>query len=202
MGKKLLILLLLTIAVLSLIITEIGMFPVLLLWGVLLLYSIKDLDNRITFFAFLISFFTFLLGRLLVQSFTKDTPEDLFNVYIDFKASTEDFILKTLFVSLCVVFIGYSFGQRVRSKKRDVAQNNTSYSSNLQKYAKWLVYLTFVFDLIETMDRVRYVWSNGYFNYYMSYEPNLPYIVEKLSSFFVFAVFLFYQLFHPRKGQR
>ena len=199
MCNKLLVLLLVTIVVLSLMITEIGFLSVILIWVLLLIYSIKDLDNRITFFTFLLSFFTFLLGRVLVQSITKDTPEDLFNVYIDFKPSTEEFILKALLVSLFVVFIGYSFGKRVGYTKRKEVGNTTNYAEKLQKYSKWLVYLTVIFDLIVTMDRVLYVWTNGYFNYYMSYEPNLPYIVEKLSDFFVFAVFLYLATLPPKK---
>jgi len=190
MGKELLALLVITIVVLSFL-TEIGTFSVILLWIVLLLYTIKDLDNRIAFFAFLISFFTFLLGRFLVQSFTTVLPDDTFNLYIDFKPTTESFIFKSILVSLCVVYIGYYWGQKVGSKNIKVIHNTTNYAIKVRTFSKWLVYLTFVFDFIETLERVSYAWSNGYFEYYMGFEQNLPYLVYKLSSFFVFAVFLF-----------
>lgn len=198
MGKKLLILLLLTITVLSLIITEIGSFSVILIWGLLLIYAIKDLYNRIAFFAFLVSFFTFLLGRFLVQSFTTVLPEDTFNLYIDFKPDTEVFIFRSILVSLCVVFLGYYFGQNIGRKKKNIVHHSNNYAIRVRKYSKILVYITFIFDFIETLERVRYAWSNGYFEYYMGFEQTLPYLVYKLSSFFVFAVFLYLATLPPK----
>lgn len=199
MGKKLLVLLLFTITLLSLIITEIGSFSVILIWALLLIYSIKDLDNRIVFFAFLISFFTFLLGRFLVQSFTTILPDDTFNLYIDFKPDTEAFIFRTILVSLCVIFIGYYFGQKVGRKSKIVVRYSTNYAIRVRQFSKALVYLTFVFDLIESLERVRYAWNNGYFEYYMGFEQALPYMVYKLSSFFIFAVFLYLATLPPKK---
>lgn len=179
-------------------ITEIGTFSVIFIWILLMVYAIKDLDNRIAFFAFLVSFFTFLLGRFLIQSFTKVLPDDYFNVFIDFKPSTENFIFKTILVSLCVVFLGYYYGQNIGRKKRNIVHYSNNYAIRVRKYSKILVYVTFIFDLIETLERVQYAWGNGYFEYYMGFEQNLPYLVYKLSSFFVFAVFLYLATLPPK----
>lgn len=191
MVRNLLVYLSIILVILSLMITEIGTFSVILIWILLMVYAIKDVDNRIAFFAFLVSFFTFLLGRFLVQSFTKVLPDDYFNVFIDFKPSTENFIFRTILISLCFVFLGYYLGQKLSGKRRILVQHSTNYVDRVRKYSKWLVYLTFVFDLIESLERVRYAWNNGYFEYYMGFEQALPYIVYKLSSFFILAVFLY-----------
>lgn len=171
----------------SLFVPQISSVVILVFWALLLSYTIKDLNNRVTLFAFLIAFFTFLLGRFLVKSLTNVLPVDGFNEFIDFSNNTEQFIFRTIIISLCFIFIGYLYGERRRCKNASI---NQGYATEVRRLSKWLVYLTFFFNLAEVLERVYYAGSNGYFEYYVSFQQNMPYIVYKLASFFVFSVFV------------
>lgn len=168
--------------------------PVLVIvWLVITLYSIKDINNRSALFLFLISFFTFLLGRLIISSIlpSNQLPDDFFNKYIDFSESTEQFVFSALIVSLVCLFIGYSIGEKPRKVKHsDDGQSESDYARNIRKASAVLVYITFAFCICEILEKVYYVGINGYFEYYATFTQSLPYVVYKLSSFFVFAVFL------------
>lgn len=164
---------------------------IIVLWVILLLFAINKLNQRATLFAFSISFFTFILGRFLVKSITDVLPFDGFNVYLDFSDNTTNFIYKTLIVSIVFIFLGYISGEKLNAntKKRSYIRNDR-YFYKVRNLSRYLVYVTFAFNIMEILERVYYAGSNGYFEYYTSFRQNMPYIVCKLSSFFVYSVFL------------
>lgn len=195
----------LAICILSILITmvsrNIDTIVVMILWISILLYSIRNLSKRSALFAFIISFFTFLLGRFLVESIADVLPTDYFNIFIDFSSGTIQFIYKALIVSLATVFIGYIIGEQSNIKPTKDS-SRSPYYNEIRKLSKFLVYFTFTFYILEIIERIYFVGINGYFEYYASFSQHLPYLVYKFSSFFVYSVFLYLATLPDKKDAK
>lgn len=84
---------------------------VFLVWLNMMFYSYKDLGSRGMLFAFGIAFFTFLMGRELLERFFGYQVEDF----------SEDIIIHTdivLLISLTTIFIFYIIFKSVNRKKK------------------------------------------------------------------------------------
>ena len=87
-----------------------AMFPnmwritaILLLWSNMVIYSLSDIENNVALLAFLISFFTFLVGRETLERFGLHTIESVFSEELNKHAEN------MLLISLAVIFIAYIF---------------------------------------------------------------------------------------------
>lgn len=163
-------------------------------------YALEQFSTRIIFFAFNITFFTFLLGRIITKPLTGFYDPYNNNFYgLDFNnVDTIRFIFISLFISLLFIYIGYSL---VKDKG---IKTSWKYSGRLNVYkvaffSKYLFYFTFIFNVVVLLEKVKFSSDNGYMELYSSYATNLPYLFVKISEMAPIAFFVFLATFPTKR---
>ncbi|HFI0263675.1 TPA: O-antigen polysaccharide polymerase Wzy family protein [Streptococcus suis] len=164
---------------------------VLIVWFGVVYYCFRDLPKHFTLFSFMITFFTFLLGRDATYLFLGARS---FRIISDESASTHAYW--SILVSLIFVFLAYYFTRassliRIREIQ---AQPSIDYIVAVRAVAKYSFYFTYIFLIIALIYQVRYVMNVGYLESYSSLEggAGTPNFISRLSSFspFLFYIFL------------
>lgn len=179
----------------------------LILWFILLYVGLIDMDNKAPFIAFLVSFFTFLIGREALERFELHEETLLFSN--ELTATAENIVL----LALCFLAIGYFIPvPRVVNKSYKesyavVDNSNDSrffseYYNAVRTISKYVFYLTFVFKFFDTLDAVRHVFINGYYSLYTTYTSSLPYIIVKLGDMSTIALWVFLSTMPSKKDVR
>lgn len=128
-------------------------------------------------FAFLISFFVFLMGRELLEIFNIHTIETSFDDVYNAHAE------KLLVCSLLCVGIGYRLSKRIRIHKKIVPkQNSLSTYYSIRKASMIIFGATYIVNLFQVYDVVRFVSANGYIAFYVSYKSSVPYLIGKIGD--------------------
>ena len=183
---------------------KVGLVVVLMLyWLYCLLYSLKKIDARISFFSFLITFFTFLLSRLFIDTLLPDFSSDYtVNVSnkLPYSLNAEPFVFYVLIVSL----VGLSLGFLKNSDKLSSVTciENPLYINKIRLLSRRLSYLFFIFTLVVTIEKIRYIWSNGYVDFYLNYKEGLPHIFYTLAAAYKFAFFIFLSTLPSKKESK
>lgn len=160
-----------------------------------LLYSCEQFSERIIFFAFNITFFTFLVGRLVIKSLTNYV--DIYNnnkFGLDFNDEQIIWsIFVILFLSLLFLFIGYSLfksDEKINLNKFSGIQARISIVS-IALVSKWLFYFTAIFNVLILLDQARFTNTAGYTELYASYTSSYPYFFVKLAEMSPGALFMY-----------
>ncbi|MBE6109021.1 MAG: O-antigen polysaccharide polymerase Wzy [Erysipelotrichaceae bacterium] len=152
---------------------------ILIVWSNGIIYALDDLNNRSSMFAFLISFFTFLIGRQAMERFGIYEVEHVFSEELNLLA--ENMLLVSLIVLLTFYVIFNSF-----SRKKTVNTMRSDYSSMnyrmIREVSRFFFMVTFLFSLVTLLDIVIYVLRNGYLSYYTSYTSSVPYVIKKIGE--------------------
>lgn len=163
-----------------------------------IIYSIQEFNERIIFFTFNITFFTFLIGRLVIKRIT--SYEDIYNNFsqygLDFMDNDIAFhIFISVFISLLFLFLGYSlFKEKFDEKNnkplriKEISQNDRN---KIATVSKGIFYLTYIFSVIVFLDRARYASSMGYSELYSSYTSSLPSFMVKISEMTTIGLFIY-----------
>lgn len=165
----------------------------LVLFVVELIYASKDLNKNIAFILFLVAFFTFLMGRLILPLFINlDDYSEVFFSYMDYKSSTYFHVILSLYITLLFIFVSYTMVE----KKMPDSLNLGFFPDSprikfVRRCAKIAMWMSFPFALLVILEKVRYVMVNGYAGMLLEQESNLPTIVIILSALFEYMVFLF-----------
>lgn len=172
---------------------QVGLVVVLMLyWVYCLLYSLKKIDGRIAFFSFLITFFSFLLSRLFIDTllpgFSSDYTVNVLNK-LPYSRSAEPFVFYALIVSLTGLSFGFLRNSDNVSKVTRI--ENPLYLDKIRLLSRRLAYLFFAFTLVVTIEKIRYIWANGYIDFYLNYKEGLPHIFYTLAAAYKFAFFIF-----------
>lgn len=165
---------------------------VLLLWIGNVLFCIRKLKKRVFFFAFHVTFFTFLLGR---------TVANIINGKEDYFTFSNAILVHTkvcLFIALISLKVSYcffenykiTFREKTVHSSRKMIYSGSKYNS-IRMVSKYLLFFTFIFDVMVIVEKSIFVISNGYAEYYVSYASHLPYVVVKLGDAFHVALFVF-----------
>ena len=169
---------------------------VMVLWGCLLVYAIRDTRNRAGLFVFLLAFFLFLLGGDFFEMYFGYPQEFEFAVFLDNHAYV------CLIISLAFLFVGF-YGmtngmERMKplpeSKKWDPEQTLI-----LRRVLLIGVYVTVVPFFLKTLDAGLYTLQNGYLKYYTEFKCRLPAPVEIMSEWFTMFFFAYLATMPPKK---
>ncbi len=161
-------------------------------------YILKSgLNSSITIAAFFVTFFTFLLTRIIFPLFfdTSDLAlelgETIFNDEINLKVNLQ------LYIALLSVYLGYRL-----TPLKTINSINPFFENHgvvrVRKISKKAIYFFSIFVLVGLYDQIRYVKTNSYADYYLFYSPQVPYIFVFLASFFEYF-FYFYMATMPSK---
>ncbi|MGG4040959.1 O-antigen polysaccharide polymerase Wzy family protein [Bacillus smithii] len=157
-------------------------------------YSCERFSERSIFFAFNITFFTFLVARLVVKPLTGYYDKYNNNYYgLDFDTeSVVWFIFISLFISLLFLFFGYCLiknNKKIKSKKLKIYDKLSV--KNISIVSKILFYFTYVFNVLVLLDKAKFSSSYGYMELYVSYSSSYPLWFVKLADMCPSALFVY-----------
>lgn len=164
---------------------------VFIMWLSLIVYTAKGLDRNFPFFAFLISFFTFLLAGLVLER-----SSGIGNAM----TARMIFQCQTLVVSLLFLFFGYFLSEKssrsingADSSSQGVAVlRKQEYYYAIRRISKGLVYFCSVFALIEVIEQISFFRSHSYIELYSDFRGSLPYLVYKFANLFSLSAYIYY----------
>lgn len=174
----------------------IGIDPIYILtfsvWFISLIYAAYNLKERSLLFAFLVSFFVFLLGgHFVYEYFGMDVKHYLGDEY--YRHSNI-----ALLISVITLFISYHLNfkflkaldneDRIRRNKQN-KKINIHNRIKIRKVSKLLFYITSIFWIYALMGKVSFVRGNSYYEYYTDFQSGLPFLVKVISSM---APYFFY----------
>ena len=172
----------------------IGVLATLMFWLVFLVKMLKNWRKNILPFFFLICFFSFLLGGYLMNligmsEFNQDKE-------------TTIFALNIIFISLCSIWTGIFFADKIRftiARKSSNRQSDVlTVYSGLEKLAMVLYWVAFPFYILNFVTRNRFVAIFGYLEYYRSYRGTSD-LVSYGNIVCMFAFYLFLACFPSKK---
>lgn len=156
-----------------------------------LTYAVKQFKKRFVFLCFNLTFFTFLVGQMLLADLSFVLDEDMLFLS-EFSNKTQKHIYICLFLSLISVYIGYCYFEN-KQKRSKIELFNFSDNTilRLRKLSKSLMYFFFVFALAENVEKALFVQQAGYASYYTDFHSSLPFFVSRLSRFYEYSFFLY-----------
>lgn len=172
---------------------------ILVVWINMIIYTISDLKNHVALFAFLISFFTFLIGRQALERFGFHTIESVFSEEINSHAEI------LLLISLMVIFGSYIFSHSIRVTKNrgeyKIDYNSIKYES-VRYTSKIIYYATYFFNLYSVLEIVSYVLQHGYAAFYTGYTTKVPYLIGKIGDMSPIAFWVYLSTMPSKKESK
>ena len=150
---------------------------IILIWANMILYALEDFHNRSYMLMFLVAFFTFLIGRQALERFGLHTIVARFSDEINIQVEV---MLLISLISLSVVYIFPNHNSN------NIIQSNTMYASNqtisIRRASVAVFYATYLANIYNVLDVVKYVFANGYLRMYTSYSSSVPFIIEEIGE--------------------
>lgn len=157
------------------------------LWVDIIVYSIKNLRSRIGLLLFSVSFFNFLLGRLINDVFNLSLVDYI--VSFDFNDKTKMFMCATMFVALMSVLNVFHYINKDVYIKKSFSKDNEIL--RIRKISKNIAYFCATFAILRVLESVYKVWTGDYAALYIGTGNLLPSFVYKLSDTFNLVMFIF-----------
>ena len=165
-----------------------------MLWSVLLafmgnlIFSFENVKSRIFFMTFNIMIFVFLLSRPTVSMFRGE-------LWWYFKRDQNFFAISSLFVTCYFLLFGAVLAEKIFSEKRIVQRNMVSdekdFNKNLQMISLLIYVLSTVSELLLSYEKISFMYSRNYVEYYTSFETHMPLIVRGVSGFVLPSLCIF-----------
>ena len=164
----------------------------LLLFGIVVVNCLRRINEHITLLVFLIAFFTFLMGRMIIPLFY-DTSNLIFDIGgEDFSVSTMSHMYLCLYLSLLFVFVGYTLSSFYwNNDDKDHFIVDSDEVIVIRDLVKKLLFFSLPFLFLMTIERIFYVFREGYMAMYIDFQSRLPYLVTLFGSLFNYAFFIF-----------
>lgn len=163
-------------------------YSVFLMWINNVCYAIEDFYERIFFFAFQITFFTFLMGR---------TVSGLFLIKKDYYNFSNDILMHTeicLFTALISLYVGYFLFTKVcltKHKTLQVIDYESPKYHLTRQISKYLFWCMLPFSMLVIAEKAIFVRTMGYADYYVEYTSRFPYFVTKFGDICPLAFYIF-----------
>lgn len=144
-------------------------------------YTLKNLDENVFMFCFLICLFTFILcGQIFCR---------LFDVYYyDFPNDIELHTDICITISIIGLLIGYVTLKNIKftfEKKSNTTLDltNSIHYINIRKMSKLFFFMCYLFWILTVVDVILFVRINGYIAYYVSYSSRIPSVLRQIGYF-------------------
>ena len=157
--------------------------------------------ERLPFLLFNITFFTFLLSRLVVLRIDGTT------LLAEYSTYTKEHVFFYLIIGLITITIGQILYERMhKTRERLLIQADflceekwKLKNANLLFVILALYYITYPLSFLDIMDKAIFVGTHSYSSYYTEYSSRLPYILAKIGSLNRIAFVLLLCVEHRRK---
>lgn len=155
-----------------------------LYFGCNIIYACRNIRTHLSYLMFMSTLFLFMLSKVLLDILL--TGEWLANYSYEIKKQTITIILISLF-SLSIGACLYNVKNKIKYNKGKnlITQIDCLQNDNLLIYSKValiLFYISYLPDLLQTIDIVRYTITDSYISLYTSYQSSLPVIIRKVGD--------------------
>lgn len=173
--------------------------PMVLLVATLLIfthniaYSLKNFYERIIFFSFNVTFFIFLIGRIVVSGIFgyKIELRGLFGLDFEEK-ETLNMVIICLYIALLALCIGYALIQKYDLKFLQAKKElNPGYLHSLRFFSLAFFYFCMVFRIIYLFEMKQTAVAEGYYESFMTFKSSLPSILVQISQMYDVAFFAY-----------
>ena len=170
-------------------------WAVITMWLCMLIKNLRR--DSFTVLAFLISFFAFLIGALLVKHFDSS---------VALRFSSDDAMhhtLISLFIALAFVDLGTYIANKVKFKTSEIKFPGSGDITRIQKASKSVYIFTAAFAILISIEKCVYVILSGsYTSYYINFSSVLPSFFTRIADMSEFAFFIFLATMpEPRKNK-
>ena len=180
-----------------------------------IIYTLIKLENRVILFAFML-LFVFLMGSQFVEEFFSLEKTIVFSEQINRHINI------SIIISLLCIMVGFIMGsylhtntiiqkyikdkfsfieryvsflkpkRKLQDKIIDTDIYSSDYYLSVRFVSKIIFYVTYVPCILILMERISFVQNFGYYESYISYISNIPYIFTKIGEVapIVFYIFL------------
>lgn len=161
---------------------------VLIIWLGNMIFCFQDFQKRFLFLLFHVSFFTFLLGRIVISCFSE------FNWWEEIQQGYENncFALFAITLSLVSLFIGAlcveHFEKNRKYKTFDLSRFKIEFKKNLQASSLIVFLVSFVFYCFQEGEKLLYIWDKSYLKYYSGFQQQLPFWIYTIASFMKYSL--------------
>lgn len=167
---------------------KLSFFCALILFVIGFVFLLKDLEYNVFMLAFLVSFFTFLLGSEAIWLMGWGDNKYLFPQEVDNHAYV------SITISVMFLFLSYIATNSYLRKKHPVAVSETVLSDrvlSIRKVSLFFYYGLLVFKIIINLSELIFVRTFGYSNLYSDYNFQGPSFFIKLADMCTLSFFVF-----------
>lgn len=165
---------LITVAVVDMVLAAWGMVVgstllfilLMVVWFNMMAYAYHNLNRRVILFAFGVAFFTFLIGRELLEQYFREEPEYIFLPEIN------DHLHLSLTLALAGVWISFAYFNRGKLYVNAESRLSSQYI-RVRNVSKTLFYIVLPFSLIYRLIIAYFVATSGYASYYTDFAENV-----------------------------
>ena len=169
-----------------------------------ILFCIKKIKERILLFLFSGAFFTFLMGREMMNLLQYGEISYNFDIEVQFH------IILSLYISLLFLQIGFilceKFVKNVEPKETvkffNLQIDRESLTNTLRKYAKIIFIIGWILNIFVSIEQIIYVANYSYLEFAKSFTSKIPYIIRVIANFRTIAFFIFLATIPPKKDAR
>ena len=176
-------------------------------WGVFLLmcsnliFGFEKLKSRIFFLFFHLTIFLFLMGRPLVLMLRGEE-------WVRFSEEATWFAITALLATLLSLLAGALWAERRMKKreKREVApyylresESERTFLKNMQNIALLLCLTAIGCSLLVGADMLLYMRGRSYLEYYTTYSPRVPYVIQAVANMDVYCLAFFLAAMPPKR---
>lgn len=165
-----------------------------------IIYSFKNFYDKAIFFSFNVTFFIFLLGRMVVNEFFgyKSGLLGIFGLAFN-DVRLVNLTIICLFLSLWAIFMGYTLIQKVNlsflKKKKEL---NPGFVYSLRAFSLLFFYFCMIFRLYYVYEMQQTAMTEGYYESFMTFASSMPSLLVTISNMYDVA-FLAYLATNPTK---
>lgn len=163
------------------------------------IYLARDLSRNVFILAFLVSFFTFLLGGEAIMLLGLQANRYSFTQEADNHAYVA-VLVSLVFLLLSYVVVNMYLPERYGTRKSPTGMPPNTPS--IRRVSLIFFYSTLVFKLIVNLSMVMYARANSYFDVYTDYEFQGPGFFVKLATMSTAAFYIFLGTFPSKKECR
>lgn len=164
---------------------------ILIIWIGNMIFCLEEFQKRFFFFLFQCTFFTFLLGRIVV-SYLRGQKwwTEIGQAY-----ENNCFAVVAIAISLVSLYLGAVITEYFWNRKKTVNfernESKIEYRKNLQAIALCVFLVTFIFFCIQEGEKLFYVWDKSYVEYYTGFHQQFPFWVYTIASFMKYSLCLY-----------
>lgn len=166
-----------------------------------IIFSFKNFNKNIVFFCFNITFFIFLIGRMVVTAFF-GYKSDLIGTF-GLAFSDKNIVISLLcciYLSLVAIYLGYElmkhFNLSFLKKKKDLP---IAYIKSIRFVSIIFFYSSVFIRYIYDYQMRQTAMSEGYYQSFFSFKSSLPSFIETFSSMYDVAFFGYLSTFPNKK---